>query len=129
MSELVTYEQAEKLKKFGFNYKTEYYYKHTGFIYTDIFSDYNTPKYDNKRCSVPTVSDALDFIREKYQDKGIYISVKFGNGCGKPMYYGEMQDYSSLKSIATSNYNIYPEAENALLNAVLEYLEKEGSHV
>ena len=66
----------------------------------------------------PTVPEALDFIREV---KGIPCAVDMDYFDGL-FYYGKYLSGVEIKN--TAQFDNHPEAENALLDAVLEYLIK-----
>lgn len=135
MIKLVTFTQAQRLKELGFDYdviqayspsqvkedgKWVYHY-HTG--YWELPRNANADHPLSGNYSAPSISEALDWIRDKFQSKGIYLSVRFGTD-SKPFYYGEMDDLLRLKGIATCNFDTHQQAESALLDAVLDYLER-----
>lgn len=132
MNNLVTYTQAQRLKKLGFDKQTlSRYIESTG----EFVSLYDYQKNDKYRTVVnwlkcPTVSEAIDFIREKGVDCCVFFNNElFGNldnakaiyyfkyGCnGRIIYNSWNVDYKS--------FDTHPLAESALLDAVLDYLEK-----
>lgn len=124
---LVTFKQAEMLKKLGFEELVTRYYDieqelnhltHFDNEYRvgieDIENDCNS---SSSKDSAPTVSEALDFIRDV---KGIPCAVNleyFDDLC----YYGVyLMEFG--KNNGTESFDTYPGAENALLDAVLEHL-------
>lgn len=136
MSNLVTYTQAQRLKKLGFDEETHQEYrtpvvrvfeggkakyverepdvydtgKHVSF-YGDVSYDNCTP--------APTVSEALDFIREK----GIACAVGlyYSNYKKAITYVGSIIEKDT--ALSTNYFDTHPLAESALLNVVLDYLE------
>lgn len=140
MSELVTYTQAQRLKKLGFDKQTAHYYDSDGFLnesykadtedcvyVSDLSYDFNRSivSYIGKAISAPTVSEALDFIREK----GVMLAVELES---KRSRLGEIIGYEyggayindKGKDIWLPTHPTHPLAESALLDAVLTYLEE-----
>lgn len=113
MSNLVTYTQAQRLKKFGFDRWSQFsYYKN------DVTFQKTPKKFTSDYSVAPTVSEALDFIREK----GIYCGVY-------PFMWGYkgmaiIQDRHNPCTIEVEPLDTHPLAESALLDAVLDYLEE-----
>lgn len=138
MSKIVTFEQAKRLKKLDFNYLVRSYYDIEGSIYNNIPSDHNTlPRYDNGRYSAPTVSEALDFIREEFESIAFDIQVYMQSCEGKCSkwyeitlhFFSESKWKDFLIPDDIKNYfESYPDAESIILTIVLEYLEKGGKN-
>ncbi|TFD96700.1 hypothetical protein E2605_07725 [Dysgonomonas capnocytophagoides] len=117
MSELVTYTQAQRLKKLGFNRVVNDFYQDEDLEDSIKQVDFNSSGCSNV-FSAPTVSESLDFIREK----GIYCGVY-------PFMWGYkgmaiVQDRHNPCTIEVEPLGTHPLAESALLDAVLDYLEK-----
>lgn len=129
MSELVTFEQAERLENIGFDRIISHYYELengkwgiTNTLDKD-FKDFFI-RYPDERSIIrlaPTVSEALDFIRENY--KGLFMSVRF-NSYPKPCYVGRVDHLSKFNCIETKSFESHSDCNSALLDAVLTYLEK-----
>lgn len=131
MNNIVTFEQAKKLKDIGFNAEVHRYFLYERLISSD---DYNWNGINEIHCSAPTVSEAIDYLR---QDKGI--------ACGVHPFaiYEDMPDgdqhfikwgyrYVAFKGLSEwqdMNKDVFDThhlASSALLTAVLDYLEKGG---
>lgn len=142
MSKIVTFDQAKRLKEFGYNRECLYWYNENGvkecpieqgymeyYYEVDCFlNDWNAKKISrdlygsyppSESCSAPTLSEALDWIRE---EKEIYCGVY-------PFMWGYkgmaiIQDKYNPCTIEVEPLSTHPLAESALLDAVLTYLEK-----
>lgn len=113
MSNIVTFEQAKKLKELGFNNEVRFFYKEDGTLDFDIITDnYNELE---GIYSAHSVSDALQWIRD---NKQICCGININRYKYEHKYMGEngIEHYSQL-------YDTYPEAETALLDELLNYLE------
>lgn len=120
MNNIATFEQAKKLKNIGFNAEVHRYFLYERLISSD---DYNYNGINEIHCSAPTVSEALDFIREK--GTVCYVDVVYNVINKKAMYLGKILSESGLIiQKKTSELDTHPLAESALLDAVLTYLEK-----
>lgn len=125
MSNIVTYEQAKRLKEIGYNGIVRNYYEPE--IYDNVFSglpsDYNTLlRYEGKRVSAPTVSEALDYLRE---EKRVACCVRL-SWYEENKYYPEYAKGGFMISDRKNLFDTHPIASSALLTAVLDYLEKKG---
>lgn len=132
MKEVVTFEQAERLENIGFDRIISHYYELengkwgiTNTLDKD-FKDFFI-RYPDERSIIrlaPTVSEALDFIREK----GVMLAVELES---KRSRLGEIIGYEyggayindKGKDIWLPTHPTHPLAESALLDAVLTYLE------
>ena len=137
MSKLGTFEQAEKLKYLGFRKNCLHYYNYDGkekieeayffdneervFVH-DLYEDFNDSNYIY---SAPTVSDALDWIRE---EKGIacgaYPNIEVYDEDIYPFIGYSHVYYNGTEFIKGDDFDTHPLASSALLDAVLDYLEK-----
>ena len=115
--QLVSLEQAKKLKELGFDWQVDYYYS----IYEDrnILEKGLEKNYNEGRrfaISAPSVALALKWFRDV--KKSIATIVR-GDNC----YFGEVfEDDKTLMTAGRSNkLQTYEEAESALLDALLEY--------
>lgn len=116
----VTFEQAKKLKELGFYPKTRDFY-HAG----GILSCETTLEAWNEFLSAwaaPSVCEALQWIRDS---KNIPCSVhlEFEVNNKEWFYYGEWGFKGGNKVFQTGSFSTYPEAESALLDELLTYLE------
>lgn len=126
MSKIVTFEQAERLENIGFDRIISHYYELengkwgiTNTLDKD-FKDFFI-RYPDERSIirlVPTVSEALDFIREKEIYCGVYPFMWGYKGMAI------VQDKHNPYTIEVEPLGTHPLAESALLDAVLTYLEK-----
>jgi hypothetical protein len=125
---LVTYEQAKRLEKLGFDYPIPSFYFKDGVLYEKDRSRLNGCKgwkgwhcrraTQGIRFSAPTVALALKWIRD---EKGIKCTVEqYYAGDGHWRYEGCI--YGNHK---TSVFDAYESAESALLDKLLTVLEKE----
>lgn len=130
MSKIVTFEQAERLENIGFDRIISHYYELengkwgiTNTLDKD-FKDFFI-RYPDERSIIrlaPTVSEALDFIREK--GTVCYVDVVYNVINKKAMYLGKILSESGLIiQKKTSDFDTHSLAESALLDAVLTYLE------
>lgn len=140
MSRIVTFEQGKVLKRLGFKEKVTAYY-------VDGSLDCNNPinwntnegldengeyQEEDEYCSAPTVSEALDWVREEkgvacgvhpyaiYEDMpdGDQHFVKWG------YKYVAFQGLSEWQNMNKDVFDTHPLASSALLDAVLTYLEQ-----
>lgn len=149
MSNTVTFDQAKILKGLGFDAETHHEYR-TPVVrifengkakYIDRAPDvyeitgrggesyYGVSYKDN--IPAPTVSEALDWIRE---EKGIaccafYMIETIANGLNKTLWYIKygIADQETIYNSYNVDYKYYythPLAESALLDSLLDYLEK-----
>lgn len=137
MSNLVTFEQAENLKYLGYrdnclhfyNYNSKeeieeaYFFDNEERVFVhDLYEDFND---SNNTCSAPTVSSALDWIREK---KGIACCVRL-SWYEEKKYFYELVKGGFIISDRKNIFDTHPLAETALLDAVLDYLEKANKNI
>lgn len=142
-SNLCSFEQAKKLKELGFDEETHKEYR-TPVVRVfesgkakyierdpDVYdtgrhaSFYGDVSYENY-ISAPTVSDALDWVRE---EKGVMCAVelirqsnRFGGVIGYK--YGGVYIAGYFKEVLLPALDTHPLASSALLDAVLTYLEQ-----
>lgn len=134
MSKLLTFDQAVQLKKLGYNKGSYNFYlfdkaKETEDSLTEHgkFENWNLLDHLNLHigyATAPTVSEALDWIRE---EKGVMLAVELES---KRSRLGEIIGYEyggayiddKGKDVWLPTHPTHPLAESALLNAVLDYL-------
>lgn len=133
MSNLVTFEQAVQLKKLGYNKGSYNFYlfdkaKETEDSLTEHgkFDNWNLLDHLNLHigyATAPTVSEALDWIRE---EKGIPCSVhlEFEENNKEWFYYGEYGIKGDNRIYDTETFDTHSLASSTLLDAVLNYLEE-----
>lgn len=130
MSKKVTFDQAKKLKELGFIYSDgndRTYYHKNGELVTYVYWDYYNDCPDDPLDSdipAPTVSEALDWIREK-KHTPCYVDAGYCHKYDTVGYWGViLSDFGCIKRVQTETSPTHPLAESALLDAVLTYLEQ-----
>lgn len=149
-SNLCSFEQAKKLKELGFDGECLYWYNEDGvkecpieqgcmeyYYEVDCFlNDWNAKKIDRDlygsyppkvSYSAPTVSDALDWIREEKKAARIkfYVECKYSLALKDAAYIGIITSNEAvIVWERTEEYLSHPLASSALLDAVLTYLEQ-----
>ena len=117
--QLVTYEQAKKLKEVGFDYEVTHFYVKAD-IYKQVFAFWNhtnivrnsEKNYNHKDCngyiSAPTVAHALKWFRdEKKRPIAVCITDEL--------------EYYICPPLSIKYYKTYEEAESALLDELLKF--------
>lgn len=128
MSKIVKFDQAVQLKKLGYNKGSYNFYlfdkaKETEDSLTEHgkFDNWNLLDHLNLHigyATAPTVSEALDFIREKRIYCGVYPFMWGYKGMAI------VQDRHNPCTIEVEPLGTHPLASSALLDAVLTYLEE-----
>ena len=148
MSKIVTFEQAKMLKELGFDGECLYWYNEDGVkecpieqgymeYYYDVdcfLNDWNAKKIDRdlygsyppkESYSAPTVSEALDWVRE---EKGIMCGVSLDSEWRQYKWWHELEKDRIVSHVyyetSINGYDEYPECEDKLLDSVLTYLEQ-----
>lgn len=130
MSNIITFEQSKLLKELGYNEPTREYYESSGYLITQNESRFILKLKCNSELpteySAPTVSSALDWIREK-KHTPCYVDAGYCHQYNTVGYWGViLSDFGYIKRVQTETSPTHSLAESALLTAVLEYLiEKE----
>lgn len=119
MSKLVTFEQAKKLKEFGYDEKVCDFYMNEDLEDSEKLINFNGSGCSNV-FSAPKCSSALDWIRE---EKRVICAVDVDYFDGW-YYTGKYLDKSKIDFQYTNSFDDHYNAESALLDGVLEYLEK-----
>lgn len=123
MSKIVTFEQAKRLKKLGFNKECDDIYWTDGS--KDLEEGYGKFDWNNQSeepcISAPSVHEALDWIREEKRIACATLLAVTMNGD----FIGYKGVYiDDRNTIYTDLHHTHPLASSALLDAVLTYLEK-----
>jgi len=131
---LVSYEQAQRLKKAGFDWETTHYYikddenkqcfafwEHMN-ISGKSFRDFNHRDFRGGFISAQTVALALKWFRNEKGIRGFVLQANRAN-------YKIFADYDNGVNSGNYNlgynfYNTYEAAESALLDELLNILEK-----
>ena len=140
MSKKVTFEQAKKLKEIGFNVPTlDYLREHDSGLVSEFSTSYagseNWNAQQRKVYSRPTVSSALDWIREEKKiECGVYPFAEESKDEQNPIIIRyEYRFISYQRNPATkmndlfckvATFDTHHLASSALLDAVLTYLEQ-----
>jgi hypothetical protein len=134
--QLVTIEQAKKLKKLGFDYSVDCVYaSETDFHnQTQAGKVYYSRNFKNSKngcdCADPTVALALMWIR-KEKKKNFTVNLDYANENGSRNYYYQYKIESGggltvSRGFRTfHNPSAYEECERALLDKLLTILEEE----
>ena len=120
--QLVTFEQAKRLKELGYDWAEERYYVNREdriFILQYDLNETNNPNSEESFYSAPTVALALEYIRE---EKGIKCCVEF---YGKDKYTYTIYNKTGARIFTHQRFDVYKAAESALLDELLTLLEKE----
>jgi hypothetical protein len=134
--QLVTHEQAQRLKQLGFNWECETFYidgnidnSHNMINYNNnegLFwnkDDYDEEATDDGYCSAPTVALALKWMRD---EKGIRCAVNHETWYSTRTEAESNNYYPKRQGEKTGlGYSIYEAAETALLDELLTILEEE----
>jgi hypothetical protein len=128
--QLVTFEQAKRLRKLGFDWESRsLYFSDDKKIADDyILFDYNSTKIEPLEAfSAPIVALALKWFRD---EKGLFGCVQFAIVNFRKGHYYKYFSFSNKKIAAKSDelFGKYEDAERALLDGLLSVLEKEYKH-
>jgi hypothetical protein len=123
--QLVSYEQARKLKEIGFNWATQHYYTKHGNWSHDMgkWIDYNKEK---NYYSCPTVALALKWFREVHEiDCGLEFKLDDDTDTWFYVVWYADRNTKILNSSLGMEFGDYEEAESALLDALIKYVEED----
>ena len=115
--QLISFEQAQCLKKLGFDWETSWFYTQVGKLRTGGF--YNFNKFIEE-FSAPPVALALKWFRdEKYRE---YYRKKFHISLSR---YGWRYKYIDIDGFLDQSlhFDTYEAAESALLDDILTHIE------
>lgn len=107
MSNLVTFEQANRLKELGYDNSNSYHFK--GVVDGILINE-----------KLPSVSDALDWIRE--EKVFCWVEGFYYDGINYNGVY--VENDSQMTPHKTETFDTHPLASSALLDSILTYLEK-----
>lgn len=135
MSKDVSLEQAQKLCAIGFNRLVDKSYNvSTGEIISHVHVNANA--LDGTYYSAPTVSEALDWVREKKGiECGVYpIMIPIRDGLRRMAYAHSAFDLNNnckrlQLDVSLVKIDTHPLASSALLDAVLDYLEQKEQKI
>ena len=124
--QLVTYEQAQILKKLCFDWTSMYYYNNYG----DLMRNYGLANHNSNKLnsfinsfSAPSAALALKWCRD---EKGLVSSVNQVQMLGKSSSkytFSHNNQYGCY--FGENTYDTYEHAESALLDNILTFLEKQ----
>lgn len=121
--QLVTFEQAKRLKKLGFNWDLTQCYDINGEYKNGIRYHWLNNETNGKAFPAPSVSLALKWYREVTNYK-CFITYGFNEDCILLYCYAftDDPDIAGTAQLITSNlYDTYDEAESALLDRLLKF--------
>ena len=115
--QLVTFEQAKRLRELGFDYGAYHWYRTTSQLHQSVLKNHNS---DINFCySAPSIALALKWFRDEkkmYIDGGFYVPDKKYR-----FFYGEQKNILTEKR--TDVFDTYEQAKSALLDDLLTILE------
>ena len=126
---IVTFDQAKRLFQIGFQEMTfgAYWRDSKAFKLFEYDSNWNKTADANGCYSAPEVHDALQWFRD---EKGIICAVERDVDWGEEHpfngYYGGYSgtpEFTNKSTGVTESYPTFPEAESALLEALITYVE------
>ena len=126
--DLVTYEQAAKLKELGFELECPYHFTHsyvrnkTLFFGPKELSNWNKDTFDDaERISAPTLAQAQKWFREK----GIIIIVGFSRySDSEQSYYYDLKRIYNDRVTVGDTADTYEQALSAGIDKALELLKE-----
>ena len=115
--QLVTFEQAKRLKELGFNWENTNFYNSVKVLFKERnISDHNFFK---QRFSAPTIALALKWFRDEKCIISEITSSLSSCGWSYTFYINPIMPDELI-----AEFNTYESAESALLNELLTLLEK-----
>jgi hypothetical protein len=119
---LVVFGQAKRLKALGFDLGTISHYHETGQLFEYYFnSAIQNHNAHEDRFTAPTVALALKWVRDV---KGVFGTVML-NSHSIYFHWKLFVNKTNKYKLSTDEYATYEAAESALLDAVLDELEKQ----
>ena len=124
--EIVSFEQAKKLNKLGFDQLIQGgYYLPTKEFHQDLIC-FNPDDYNSSipRVAAPTIALALSWVRQEKYIHAVIIPTITMHWTYKTMtaIVGQVE-VPPYKDVAGEDYSTYEEAESAVLDAALKLLE------
>ena len=123
--QLVTFTQAQLLKKHGFDYPTDQFY--VAYNKSKIFDGFNNDNTDEDRYSCSTTALALQFYRERYEVHGY---INFYDSLRWTIHATDIVEdrwgYQVLGDYDFDYFSTSPEAESSLLDAIQAYVERKN---
>ena len=120
--QLVSFEQAKRLKEAGFDFHCEHRFTNGHKNLLNRWTDLKNANSDKFDISAPTVAIALKWFRDvKLIDCAIQIQ---NNEVEKVLYFGNYFSQQHKAFGFTQDYEIYEAAETALLDELLTLIEK-----
>jgi hypothetical protein len=113
--QLVTFEQAKRLKEAGFDWKTCYCYDDLG----RHFTYENAPRFRTTLISAPTVTLALKWFRDV---KNIYASAVCVRSC--VIFQAILDILNKFRHVKSAYHDTHEAAESALLDKLLTLIKK-----
>lgn len=122
---IVSFEQAERLAKIGFNLPVKKFYwrktKEVDSLLSNMKGNWNSRENLNTN-SAPEVHEALQWIRD---EKGIPCGVTINVNLAHVFLGDYIYDFLKENKVETiGGFNSYPEAESTLLDEILKHLEE-----
>lgn len=112
--QLVSFEQAKKLKELGFDWNTSQYYSSLGLSKSSMMSH---SEFDYFIAWAPSIPLALKWFRDV---KDIYCTVGYSAVTKDILYTANLVYKEFWWNSGDNRFNTYEEAESALLDELLE---------
>ena len=131
MEDFVSFEQAQSLKKLGFNWPVDSYYvkfKDGNIVMAFITEDYRVNKNVNgwginNKYSSPTLAQAQKWLR---MTQGIFVQSAFIKACDGSIVFESGMCVGSMIYIIPQASKKYEEALKKAIDTALKYLKEEG---
>lgn len=122
--DFVTYEQAEKLKELGFNWKCYAFYDEgtldEGLDCYNRATFENCNKWRDNLCSAPTLAQAQRWLRERF-GRDLVISPRFNSETGERIgYFWKCSQRTDLNISILKTHNTYEEALSEAITTILD---------
>jgi hypothetical protein len=116
--QLVTFEQAKRLKKAGFNWSTAEFYRPDGTADIYVHWNYN----DRGYFSAPSVALALKWFRDEKAYRVSVMDTREGK-FGYRIFIKYHTEYDIEYQYSITNYDTFDAVESALLDELLRLVE------
>ena len=117
--QVVTFDQAKRLKAAGFDWKTRGFYHYENYGSLWVYKNHNAESGLAALTSAPTVSLALKWIRDT---KKILFEITVTSEHGYFFRIWNAEKVNGVKNI-DGGYDTYEEAESAILDQLLNLIE------